>query len=164
MTDQPQEPAPGGGPGDETAPPRWATPQPQWPSPPPGWQPYGQVPPQRTGTNGFAIASLVLGIGSLVLGIASLVLGIGSIVLGISSQVLGLPAVVLGLVGVYWIGSILALVFGYIAKRQIRETGESGSGLATAGIVLGWVGVGWLLVFIIVAAIVGSNEPSPLRW
>lgn len=150
MTAQPQEPAPGGGPGDETAPPRWATPPPQWPSPPPGWQPYGQVPPQRTGTNGFAIASLVL--------------GIGSTVLGISSQVLGLPAVVLGLVGVYWIGSILALVFGYIAKRQIRETGESGSGLATAGIVLGWVGVGWLLVFIIVAAIVGSNEPSPLRW
>jgi len=129
MTAQPQEPAPGGGPGDETAPPRWATPPPQWPSPPPGWQPYGQVPPQRTGTNGFAIASLVLGI-----------------------------------VWVYGIGSILALVFGYIAKRQIRETGESGSGLATAGIVLGWVGVGWLLVFIIVAAIVGSNEPSPLRW
>ncbi|MER3452827.1 MAG: hypothetical protein C4344_03950 [Acidimicrobiia bacterium] len=128
MTDQPQEPAPGGGPGDETAPPRWATPPPQWPSPPPGWQPYGQVPPQRTGTNGFAIASLVLGI-----------------------------------VWVYGIGSILALVFGYIAKRKIRETGESGSGLATAGIVLGWVGVGWLLVFIIVAAIV-PNQPSPWRW
>jgi small-conductance mechanosensitive channel len=77
------------------------------------------------GTNGFAIASLVLGI-----------------------------------VWIYWIGSILALVFGYVAKNQIRRTGEGGSGLATAGIVLGWVGVGVLVIAIIaiLAAAGGGSD------
>ena len=37
--------------------------------------------------------------------------------------------------------SILALVFGYVARSQIRQRGEAGSGMATAGIVLGWIGV-----------------------
>ncbi len=47
---------------------------------------------------------------------------------------------------------MLALVFGYSARGQIRrsEGRESGDGLAIAGIVLGWVGVGTLLLFVIV--------------
>lgn len=57
---------------------------------------------------------------------------------------MAIAAMVLGIVWIYWIGSILALVFGYVARRQIRERGESGGGMATAGIVLGWVGVGTL--------------------
>lgn len=47
----------------------------------------------------------------------------------------------------YWIGSVLALVFGYIAKKQIAQRNESGAGMATAGIVLGWIGVGTFVVF-----------------
>jgi Domain of unknown function (DUF4190) len=64
---------------------------------------------------------------------------------------LAIASMVLGILWLYWIGSILALVFGYIARRQIRERGESGGGMATAGIVLGWIGVG----FIVVAVVVG---------
>lgn len=63
----------------------------------------------------------------------------------------------LGIVWVYWIGSILALVFGYVAKNQIRRTGEGGSGLATAGIVLGWVGVGTLVIVIVALLIAAGN-------
>ena len=44
---------------------------------------------------------------------------------------------------------VLALVFapagvicGHIAKRQIAQTGEEGSGLATAGLVIGYIQVG----------------------
>ena len=94
----------------------------QGPPPPPGvgnpgahGQPYGGYPyaPPRT-TNGFAIASMVLGI-----------------------------------LWLYWFGSILALVFGYVAQSQIRERGEAGGGMATAGIVLGWIGVGFLALFIV---------------
>ena len=50
----------------------------------------------------------------------------------------------------YRLGSILALAFGYIAKKEIRDSNEpiEGSGLATAGIVLGWVGIGTLTVVI----------------
>ncbi|MGQ0719813.1 MAG: DUF4190 domain-containing protein [Pseudonocardiales bacterium] len=55
----------------------------------------------------------------------------------------------LGIVWLWWIGSILALIFGYTARKQIRERGQSGDGLAIAGIVLGWVGVGFLALFLI---------------
>lgn len=61
----------------------------------------------------------------------------------------------LGILWLYWVGSILALVFGYLARRQIaqRQGVQGGRGLATAGIVLGWVGVGFLALFIMVAMV-----------
>jgi uncharacterized protein DUF4190 len=57
---------------------------------------------------------------------------------------LAVASMVLGILWIYWIGSILALVFGYVARDQIRRTGQGGDGMAVAGIVLGWVGVGFL--------------------
>jgi hypothetical protein len=44
-------------------------------------------------------------------------------------------------VGFWLLGTIPAVVFGHIARRQIRQTGEQGAGMAMAGLVLGWVGV-----------------------
>jgi Domain of unknown function (DUF4190) len=35
--------------------------------------------------------------------------------------------------------SIAAIVLGHIARREIAQTGEAGSGMATAGLVLGYV-------------------------
>jgi len=51
-----------------------------------------------------------------------------------------LLAAVLWLAG---IGAVLALVFGYRARWEIKNSAgrQTGSGLATAGIVLGWIGV-----------------------
>jgi len=72
---------------------------------------------------------------------------------------LAIASMVLGILWIYWIGSILALVFGYVAKRQIRERGEAGGGMATAGIVLGWVGVG-ILVLAFVVGFAGSSSFS----
>jgi hypothetical protein len=63
---------------------------------------------------------------------------------------LAIASMVLGILWLYWIGSILALVFGYVARKQIRERGESGDGMAIAGIVLGWVGVGLIALFVVV--------------
>jgi len=37
------------------------------------------------------------------------------------------------------IGGVVAVVTGYIAKKEIRQTGEQGDGLATVGIVLGYL-------------------------
>jgi len=61
-----------------------------------------------------------------------------------------IASMVLGIIWIYWIGSILALVFGYIAKSQIEQSGgrEQGMGMAVAGIVLGWVGIGILTLFV----------------
>ncbi len=59
---------------------------------------------------------------------------------------LAVASMVLGILWLYWIGSILALIFGYVARSQIRERGEAGGGHAPAGLVLGWVCVGTLTV------------------
>lgn len=63
---------------------------------------------------------------------------------------MAVASLVLGILWLYWIGSILALVFGYTARRQIRERGEGGDGMAVAGIVLGWIGVGAIVLFLLV--------------
>lgn len=64
---------------------------------------------------------------------------------------LAVASMVLGIVWIYWIGSILALIFGYIAKGQIDESQgrQAGRGMAIAGIVLGWVGIGLLSLGIV---------------
>lgn len=66
---------------------------------------------------------------------------------------LAIASMVLGIVWVYWIGSILALIFGYQARNQIDASGgaQAGRGMAVAGIVLGWVGVGILSLVLLVA-------------
>jgi hypothetical protein len=67
-----------------------------------------------------------------------------------STNGMAIAAMVLGILWVYWIGSILALIFGYVARDQIKRTGQSGDGMAIAGIVLGWVGIGFLILGITV--------------
>jgi len=83
---------------------------------PPFTQPQ-YVVVQNPGTNGLAIASLVLGI-----------------------------------IWLYWIGSILAVIFGHVALRQTGTSGQGGRGLAIAGLVLGWIGVGILVISIVAVA------------
>jgi hypothetical protein len=75
---------------------------------------------------------------------------------------LAIAAMVLGIVWVYWIGSILALIFGYIAKGQINESAgrQGGKGMAIAGIVLGWVGIATLLLGV-VAFLLGAKNIKP---
>jgi Domain of unknown function (DUF4190) len=70
-----------------------------------------------------------------------------------------IASMVLGIVWLYWVGSILALIFGYIAKSEIdRSHGtQSGRGMAIAGIVLGYVGL-LALVLTIIVAVANSNS------
>jgi hypothetical protein len=37
------------------------------------------------------------------------------------------------------LGGVLAVIFGHVARGQIRRTGEGGGGMATAGLVLGYI-------------------------
>jgi peptidoglycan/LPS O-acetylase OafA/YrhL len=78
-------------------------------------------------TNGFAVASLVLGIAGFLL---------------------------------CFVGGILALVFGYKARREIDASGgrQTGRGMAVAGIVLGWVWVGLALAYVAVIVIVAIAD------
>jgi len=61
-------------------------------------------------------------------------------------------------VWVWWVGSVLALIFGYVALSQIKKRDESGRGMAIAGVILGWVGVVTLVGFIVLVAAVGSSS------
>jgi Domain of unknown function (DUF4190) len=67
----------------------------------------------------------------------------------------------MGIIWYFWIGSILALIFGYIAKRQIdaSQGRQKGRGFAIAGIVLGWVGIGTLALVIIAAIVAAALKP-----
>ena len=71
-----------------------------------------------------------------------------------STNGLAIASMVLGIVWVWWIGSILALIFGFVARSPIKERGQRGDGMAIAGIVLGFVGAATLILFIILAAAV----------
>jgi hypothetical protein len=73
---------------------------------------------------------------------------------------MAIASMVLGILWLYWVGSILALIFGYIAKKQLRERPENGGGMATAGIVLGWIGVAVLAVGIVVLIGVAATDSS----
>ena len=56
--------------------------------------------------------------------------------------------------------TIPAVICGHMARSQIRRTGEQGAGMALAGLILGWVGVGFtvLVLLISVLAIVAVSH------
>jgi hypothetical protein len=51
--------------------------------------------------------------------------------------------------------SVLAIPFGHVALSQINRTGEQGRGLALAGLIIGYIGLGAL---IILGAVVAVNS------
>lgn len=73
---------------------------------------------------------------------------------------MSIASLVLGILWILGIGSILALIFGYIGLRQIRQRSQNGRGIAIAGIVLGWVGVGGNLLLITLATIGAYSNSS----
>lgn len=70
---------------------------------------------------------------------------------------LAIGAFVLAVVGLCWPMGIIGLILGYVAKGQIRSRNNSGSGLATAAIVLGWITVIAFVVFAIALALGGDT-------
>lgn len=67
--------------------------------------------------------------------------------------VVSLISGILGLTVLPLVGSVIALVTGYMAKREIQESAGTlgGEGLATAGLVMGWLSIGLAIVGICLA-------------
>ncbi|MGI5166102.1 DUF4190 domain-containing protein [Spirillospora sp. CA-253888] len=64
---------------------------------------------------------------------------------------LAVASLICGIAGFVLCGltSILAIIFGHVAQGQIKRTGEGGSGLAIAGLILGYIlTVGWALFWL----------------
>ena len=95
---------------------------------------YPGYPPATQQTSGMAIASLVLSL--------------------------------LGFVILPLIGSILGVIFGHMALGEIKRSNGAvgGQGLAMAGLVIGYIGIGLALLgcafFIIVILISAAQQPT----
>ncbi len=74
------------------------------------------------------------------------------------TNVLAILSLVLSLIWIAGLGSIGAVVLGHMAKRQIAESNgrQTGAGLATAGLVIGYIGIGILLIYVIALASIGG--------
>ena len=67
-----------------------------------------------------------------------------------STSGLAVASMVLGILWLFWIGSILAVIFGHVSLSQTqKDPSIGGRGMAIAGLTLGWVGVGILLITLI---------------
>jgi uncharacterized protein YacL len=55
---------------------------------------------------------------------------------------------IVSLVSAFFV-SLVAIITGHIALKQIAQTGENGKGLAVAGLIIGYVGLVVGLLFII---------------
>jgi Domain of unknown function (DUF1707)/Domain of unknown function (DUF4190) len=59
------------------------------------------------------------------------------------------------------LGTIPAIVFGHMARSQIKRTGEQGAGLALIGLLLGWGAVALGILLITVAVVSLRTQPPP---
>jgi len=82
-------------------------------------------PPAGGGTNGLAIASLIMGI----LGVLGLLACFGGVV--------GIPAV----------------ICGHMALGRIKRSGQGGRGLAIVGLVLGYLAIAGLIIGLLVGGL-----------
>jgi hypothetical protein len=67
------------------------------------------------------------------------------------TNTLSIVALVSGIVGLTFIpflASIVAVVTGHMARAEVRRTGEQGGGLALAGLIMGYVGIGLAVIVI----------------
>jgi hypothetical protein len=69
-------------------------------------------------------------------------MAIAAIACGLGQLLVGFPA------------GIAAIILGHKARRQIRQTGEQGDGLALTGLILGYVGTIGLVLLVALALLV----------
>ena len=134
----PGQPPPPGPPPQQSVPPNpYAPPAPYGPPgayAPPGAGQYGPYPPPYPPSGFHAPSTNGLAIASLVLGL------VGWVPCGV--------------------GSILAVVFGFVARTQIRNSQgrQGGDGLAVAGIILGFLAIALWIALFVIGTISNSNS------
>ena len=73
---------------------------------------------------------------------------------------LAIASLVVGIVGIlftfYGVVGLIALILGFVARRQINSGGQRGRGLAIAGIILGIIGIILGILSIVGLSILGG--------
>jgi hypothetical protein len=77
---------------------------------------------------------------------------------------LAIAALVCSLAGIATcISAPVGAILGHVARKQIRERGEGGDGMALAGIIVGWILTGLmvlLIAFYVVVIVLAINSSS----
>lgn len=73
--------------------------------------------------------------------------------LAVTSLVSSLVGVVFGWTWVLGLGVIVGVITGHIALGQIKRTGEKGRGMAIAGVIVGWVAIGFAVLILVAFAL-----------
>lgn len=71
---------------------------------------------------------------------------------------MAIASFVLGLCWAFWVGSILAVVFGHISIHNAKTEGRKPSGMAVAGMILGYVGVASAAFVILVSIMAAAGS------
>ena len=71
-----------------------------------------------------------------------------------STNGLAIASLVCSILWIFWLGSMLAVVFGFVSLSQIRRSGgtQGGKGLSVAGITVGFIGLALLVLTIALLA------------
>jgi hypothetical protein len=110
--------------------------------------------------NSMAVVSLVAGIAGWVL---VLLTTCGGVLISIVTM--GIGSVCLAPFGCLTpIGWLVAVITGHIAKNQIQQTNEGGNGMATAGLIMGYIGLGLFVVTICLGVILGLIGAISIPW
>ena len=77
------------------------------------------------------------------------------------SSTLALVSLIAGILGWFlapFIGNLVAVITGHMARKEIRlNPALEGSGFATAGLILGWVGLAfWILAALLFVLLFGG--------
>jgi hypothetical protein len=64
---------------------------------------------------------------------------------------LAIAALICGICQVFFwcLAGIPAIILGHMARNQIRQTGQQGDGMALAGLILGYIGLAFAVIFAI---------------
>jgi hypothetical protein len=110
---------------------------------------YNNQPNLAPPVNKLAVTSMVASILSWVNFLFLLCLNY-TVIAVLTLATLGLGSILYictGLIGCLSpIGWIIAIITGHSAKNQIKLTGEGGHGMATSGLVMGYIGLGLVVV------------------
>lgn len=72
------------------------------------------------------------------------------------TSVLAVVSLIAGLLWFFWVGSVVAIITGHKARRQVRELGYAGDTLAILGLVFGYLGAGSFVLFVVFPLMIGA--------
>jgi prepilin signal peptidase PulO-like enzyme (type II secretory pathway) len=78
---------------------------------------------------------------------------------------LAIASLVLGILYLGGIGALLAVIFGHLSRKAARLADRQPSGMATAGLILGWIGLALtvVLVIVLIAALASHPATTPIQ-